>query len=79
MMVAHRFTVEQMAELVRAGEATATAVRIVMGPCTVEVARVRITDAGGGRSLRCARHGGRSQREKAPGAAAGVPAAAALL
>ena len=36
----------QLAELVRAGLATAAAERVVMGHRTVEVARVRITDAG---------------------------------
>jgi hypothetical protein len=44
--LAHSFGSEQMVELVRAGLATATAERIVMGPRTIEVTRVRITDAG---------------------------------
>jgi acyl-coenzyme A thioesterase PaaI-like protein len=36
----------QMVELIRAGLATAQAERVVAGGKTVEVARVRITDAG---------------------------------
>jgi hypothetical protein len=46
MMLAHGFTVPQMVELVRAGLATATAERVVAGRRTIEVARVRITEAG---------------------------------
>jgi hypothetical protein len=46
IMLAHRFTVEQLVELIRAGLATATAERVVAGRHTVEVARVRITEAG---------------------------------
>jgi hypothetical protein len=46
IMIAHGFTVPQMVELVRAGLATATAERIVAGKRKMEVARVRITDAG---------------------------------
>jgi hypothetical protein len=42
---AHGFTVEQMAELVRA-DATATAERVVAGNRTMEVATLRITEAG---------------------------------
>src|SRR5262245_29615529 len=38
-----------LVELVRAGLATATAERVVAGSKTMEVARVRITEAGGGR------------------------------
>jgi hypothetical protein len=53
MMVAHGFTVPQMVELVRAGLATATAERVVAGSRTIEVARVRITEAGR-RALRSA-------------------------
>jgi len=45
-MIAHGFTVPQMVELVRAGLATATAERVVTGKRTIEVARVRITEAG---------------------------------
>jgi len=40
------FTIEQMVELVRAGLATATAERVVAGRRTIEVTRVRITEAG---------------------------------
>lgn len=46
IMLAHGFTVAQMVELVRAGLATATAERVAAGGPMVEVARVRITDAG---------------------------------
>jgi len=46
MMLAHGFTIEQMVELVHAGLATATAERMVAGNRTIEVARVRITEAG---------------------------------
>jgi hypothetical protein len=46
IMLAHGFTVAQMVELVRAGLATATAERVATGGRMVEVARVRITDAG---------------------------------
>jgi hypothetical protein len=46
MMIAHGFTVEQMVGLVNAGLATATAERMVAGGKTIEVARLRITEAG---------------------------------
>jgi hypothetical protein len=46
IMLAHGFTVAQMVELVRAGLATATAERVVAGRHTLEVACVRITEAG---------------------------------
>jgi hypothetical protein len=46
IMPAHGFTIEQMVELVRAGVATAKAERVVAGRCTIEVARVRMTEAG---------------------------------
>jgi hypothetical protein len=46
IMLAHGFTVEQMVELVRAGLATAKAERVVAGGRTIDVARVRITEAG---------------------------------
>jgi hypothetical protein len=46
IMLAHGFTIEQMVELVRAGLATAKAERVVAGRRKMEVARVRITDAG---------------------------------
>jgi hypothetical protein len=45
-MLAHGFTIEQLVELVRAGLATAQAERMVAGGKAIEVARVRITDAG---------------------------------
>jgi hypothetical protein len=45
IMLAHGFTTEQVVELVRAGLATATAERVVAGRHTIEVARVRITEA----------------------------------
>ena len=44
MMLAHGFTVEQM--IVHAGLASATAERVVAGGRAMEVARVRITEAG---------------------------------
>jgi hypothetical protein len=46
IMLAHGFTVEQMVELIHAGLATAKAERVVAGGRTIEVARVRITEAG---------------------------------
>jgi hypothetical protein len=46
IMRAHGFTIEQMVELVRAGLATATAERMVAGNKTIEIATVRITEAG---------------------------------
>jgi hypothetical protein len=46
IMLAHGFTIPQMVELVRAGLASATAERVVAGGRTIEVARVRITEAG---------------------------------
>jgi hypothetical protein len=46
LMVAHDFTVEQMVELVGDGLATVTAERVRAGRETLEIARVRITDAG---------------------------------
>jgi hypothetical protein len=46
VMRAHGFTVEQMVELVRAGLASATAERVVAGGKAMEIARVRITEAG---------------------------------
>ena len=45
-MIAHGFSIAQMVELVRAGLATATAERVVAGGRTMEVATVRITEAG---------------------------------
>jgi len=46
VMLSHGFTIPQMVELVRAGLATARAERVVAGNRTIEVARVRITEAG---------------------------------
>jgi hypothetical protein len=46
MMLAHGFTIPQMVELVRAGLATATGERVVAGRERIEVATLRITDAG---------------------------------
>jgi hypothetical protein len=46
ILMAHGFTVEQMAELVRSGLATAQTERVMAGGRAIEVARVRITEAG---------------------------------
>jgi hypothetical protein len=46
IMIAHGFTVAQMVELVRAGLASASTERVVAGNRTIEVARLRITEAG---------------------------------
>ena len=46
IMLANGFTVEQLAELVRAGLATAASERVRAGRDIGEVARMRITDAG---------------------------------
>jgi hypothetical protein len=46
LMLAHGFTIEQMVELVHAGIATASAEHVVAGKRTIEVARLRITEAG---------------------------------
>jgi hypothetical protein len=46
ILLAHGFTVDFIVELVRAGFATAGSERVVAGGRTVEIARVRITDAG---------------------------------
>jgi hypothetical protein len=46
VMLAHGFTVDQMVGLVRAGLATATAERMVARSKAIEVATVRITEAG---------------------------------
>ena len=45
-MLAHGFTIPLMVEPVRAGLATATAQRMVAGGKAMEIARVRITEAG---------------------------------
>jgi hypothetical protein len=44
-MLAHGFTVRQMLELVRDGLATASAERVVAGGKSIEIARVKITEA----------------------------------
>jgi hypothetical protein len=46
ILIAHGFGAPLMVELVRAGLATATAERVVAGKQKIEVARVRITEAG---------------------------------
>jgi hypothetical protein len=46
IMVAHGFTVDTLVKLIRAGLATAGTERVVAGGRWIEVARVRITDAG---------------------------------
>lgn len=46
LLRAHGFTTEQMVEIVRAGLATATPERVVAGSRKMEVATVRITEAG---------------------------------
>jgi hypothetical protein len=46
IMLAHGFTIPQMVELVRAGLASASSERVRAGREVIEVARVRITDAG---------------------------------
>jgi hypothetical protein len=46
IMLAHGFTIPQMVELIRAGLASASAERVVAGSRKIEVARVRITEAG---------------------------------
>jgi hypothetical protein len=45
IMRAHNFTTADLVALVHAGLATTTAERVVAGGKTIEVARVRITDA----------------------------------
>jgi hypothetical protein len=69
-MLAHGFTVPQMVELVRAGLATATAERVIAGRRTIEVARMRITEAGRrvlawtGSNSRTRRAGGEAEADK---------------
>ena len=46
IMLAHGFTVPLIVDLVRAGLASATAERMVAGGRTIEIATVRITEAG---------------------------------
>jgi hypothetical protein len=45
-LIAHGFTVEQMVELVRTGHATAQTERVITGGRAIEVARMKITEAG---------------------------------
>jgi hypothetical protein len=45
-MLAHGFTIPQLAETIRAGLASANPERIRAGDMPIEVARVRITEAG---------------------------------
>jgi hypothetical protein len=49
MMLAHGFSIDMMVKLVNAGLANVTGECVVAGGKTIEVARVRITEAGGGR------------------------------
>lgn len=46
IMLAHGFGIQHVVELVRAGLATARAERVVAGGRTIDVARVRVTEAG---------------------------------
>jgi hypothetical protein len=46
LMLAHGFSIEQMVHLIRDGLATATAERMRAGSRPIEVARVRVTEAG---------------------------------
>jgi hypothetical protein len=46
ILLAHGFTIDLLVELVRAGLATAKAERVMAGGRTIEVANVRITEAG---------------------------------
>jgi hypothetical protein len=46
ILAAHGISIELMVKLVRAGLATATAERIVAGGKSIEIAYVRITEAG---------------------------------
>jgi hypothetical protein len=46
IMLAHGFSIEMMVEMINAGLATATSERVVAGSRKIEVATVRITDAG---------------------------------
>jgi hypothetical protein len=47
LMLAHRFSIDMMVELVNGGLASVTTERVVAGGRTIEVARVRITRGGG--------------------------------
>jgi len=46
MLLAHGFTVDMLADLIRAGLATGKTERVVAGGRSMEVTRVRITGAG---------------------------------
>jgi hypothetical protein len=46
IMLAHGFSIEMLVELINAGLASAATERVVAGGQAIEVARVRITDAG---------------------------------
>jgi hypothetical protein len=46
IMLAHGFTIDLLLDLIFAGLATANAERVVAGGRSMEVAKVRITDAG---------------------------------
>jgi hypothetical protein len=46
ILLAHGFTVDMLAGLIRAGLATAQVERMMAGGRTMEVTRIRITDAG---------------------------------
>src|SRR5262245_47722891 len=58
IMRAHGFTVAQLAELIRSGLAAAQAERVIAGGKAIEVARMRITEAG----RRALADGGRYRR-----------------
>jgi len=61
LLFAYGITVEMLVRLIDAGLATATAERMVAGNKTIEVARMRITEAGAGAGEDVgARHGDRS-------------------
>jgi hypothetical protein len=45
-MIAHGFTVDMLVKLIRAGLASAGTERMVAGGRSIEVTRVRITEAG---------------------------------
>jgi hypothetical protein len=46
ILLAHGFTVDRIVELVRAGLATAHTQRVIVGRRAVEIAHVKITEAG---------------------------------
>jgi hypothetical protein len=46
MLAAHGFRVKQMVELVRTGLAAAYSQRVIVGRRTIEIARMKITEAG---------------------------------